>query len=160
MLAPITKPACGRWPAAPLVRTIEPAREVRMRGFDRRERAPVPQLEELPRLVETELGEPPDDQLLTGGEDQMVDATEPLEQCADRGLRAQIDGMARGAISKPRERVVDPRPVARRDDDACPFARCPLGHREADARCAAEDHDVLAVQHGCLLGLTMGLAAS
>jgi hypothetical protein len=37
--------ACGRWPAAPLVRTIEPSREVRMRGLDRRERAPVPQLD-------------------------------------------------------------------------------------------------------------------
>src|ERR1700736_749012 len=108
MLAATVHPLRGRRLAIPVVRTIEPPGRISLPAYFAAANAtPEAQIERLPRLIERGVRKFAELQRFAGGEDQMIESADPVEQAAHRFLVRKIERMALGAGGQGCERVCD-----------------------------------------------------
>jgi hypothetical protein len=120
--------------------------------FRGHERAPEADIDEAARPLDRHHVQRFELQALAGGEHEVIERADALEQCAHLRLVRHVDELALGAASEHCERAVEPLPAARCDDDGGALALCRLGRGKPDARRAAENHHPLAVHaHARLL---------
>src|SRR5262249_7012764 len=91
-------------------------------------------------------------QALAGGEYQVIERADALEQRTHLRLVGDVDDLALRTPSERCERAVEALLAARCDDDRGTLALRRLGGGKPDARRAAENHHAFAAQaHACLL---------
>src|SRR5579872_190174 len=136
---PVGDHAVGQRDRAAVAQMLHPV-------LDRRQRAPEAHIEEVRRLAEIGVRDLPRaaPAPVAGGERQVVERPDPLEEGADIGLLAHVDGMAAGARAQPADRRLDVLRIARADHHLGAIRQRPGGDGEADARRASDDDDAFA----------------
>src|SRR5262252_9065605 len=118
--------------------------------FDGRQCAPEACLEARTRTNQILVSQEANRQVVTGGEHQVVERTEALEETLHRsfaghvkGLRLEASGIGQREM---RARVLDPLGLFRRNADGCTLIDGAARDREPDAGGSAQDDDVLSCE--------------
>ena len=132
-------------------------RDARCERADHSDRTDVAGLEEAADAVRCQVGQRDQLQRFAGGEGQVVDGSDRVDECRDGGLIAQVDGAALGADWQARQRAVDAALPSRNDDwgGAAPCDRRRDG--QADAGGASDNEYPLVFEcHDFTINATAG----
>src|SRR6185437_1374361 len=113
--------------------------------------APEADLEKLPRGVEPLVGQRGELHVLAGGEDEMIESTDAVEEHLDRVLGREVDDVTFTGRRQRAERAVDAGLPAGCDDQGGALRGGGFGDRQSNSGSAAEYDDALSVEcHGRL----------